>query len=659
MGDAGSMKLVSHTRVGGFESNKTETMSTIKRTVEWEDNMIAWDGFWVPGEDERTPERVTEDEEILRRRREGVAMDIEIPPRRGEVHLLGPPGCGKTHELAYNEIPYAVKLFGASGILLISMTVVGAEELANRQTVDVPEKRIRTLHSLCLGILRSNRVGAGSKAPDVWKPGSKDPKNQKSQELDEKWRVLVQEDHPTWVVPDGFDDDPIDGEEGETWPLMHSSLLFMQCCMTPVSVDTTTDMTVEFHRTLTAFKLRENAVELGDLAEIVYREDLPLPYLDGCKVEALFVDEAQDLSELEFALVRQWLPDLHTLVLAGDPDQAIFKFRGACPEDFHDPTTWAGETTELGQSYRLPPAIHAYAERTHTAWDPKRVGVEYAPRTPSNVGSVGMEQCSMATHHRRDLGALVRREIAALDALGCEGVHSDVMILGSTGQIVWNAIRALQIAGILYHNPYRPESPGWNPGAAAREAVFALVNGVADGSRLWTWREFAAWTAPCRARGFLVHGKRTMLDDITETAVLDAAMTEADVRATVIDADYLLGDVVPTLRGGSLEPLEWFLESLLKGRRDAMAAPIKAFRVSGFAAVSTPPRVVVGTIHSVKGATAGSVILSPSLSAYSAPSSPDVARTMYVAMTRASERLCLLRPGGGARTGKSVEWLRL
>lgn len=50
----------------------------------------------------------------------------------------------------------------------------------------------------------------------------------------------------------------------------------------------------------------------------------------------IFVDEYQDLSPLQDALIRQWIehPDTARVYVAGDPDQSIYGFRGCRPDLF-------------------------------------------------------------------------------------------------------------------------------------------------------------------------------------------------------------------------------------------------------------------------------------------------------------------------------------
>jgi len=48
----------------------------------------------------------------------------------------------------------------------------------------------------------------------------------------------------------------------------------------------------------------------------------------------IFVDEYQDMSPLQDALIRQWIDQADRVYVAGDPDQSIYGFRGCSPDLF-------------------------------------------------------------------------------------------------------------------------------------------------------------------------------------------------------------------------------------------------------------------------------------------------------------------------------------
>jgi hypothetical protein len=73
--------------------------------------------------------------------------------------------------------------------------------------------------------------------------------------------------------------------------------------------------------------------------------------------ELLIVDEAQDLSDLQWKLVNRLVAKAKQVIVAGDDDQAIMVPFGASPHAF---LKFEGELDVLKQSWRVPQAAHAY-----------------------------------------------------------------------------------------------------------------------------------------------------------------------------------------------------------------------------------------------------------------------------------------------------------
>lgn len=76
---------------------------------------------------------------------------------------------------------------------------------------------------------------------------------------------------------------------------------------------------------------------------------------DGLALDAkvLLIDEFQDLSPVEYLLYKKWRDsdEVEKAVIAGDPDQSIFRFRAASPRFFVE--TPADEVVRLEKSYRV------------------------------------------------------------------------------------------------------------------------------------------------------------------------------------------------------------------------------------------------------------------------------------------------------------------
>lgn len=75
-------------------------------------------------------------------------------------------------------------------------------------------------------------------------------------------------------------------------------------------------------------------------------------------LHTLFVDEAQDLSHLQWQVIFKLAEGVRELLVAGDDDQAIFRWAGADIDQFID---LPGAPLVLGQSYRVPREIQARA----------------------------------------------------------------------------------------------------------------------------------------------------------------------------------------------------------------------------------------------------------------------------------------------------------
>jgi DNA helicase-2/ATP-dependent DNA helicase PcrA len=97
------------------------------------------------------------------------------------------------------------------------------------------------------------------------------------------------------------------------------------------------------------------------------------------EVRVAFVDEAQDLSPLQAAVVEMWFRDCDRVYVAGDDDQAIFGFQGADPGWIMSIASRGAVVETLGRSYRLPRRIHGLAQSI-IRQNRQRVDKSYEPR---------------------------------------------------------------------------------------------------------------------------------------------------------------------------------------------------------------------------------------------------------------------------------------
>jgi DNA helicase-2/ATP-dependent DNA helicase PcrA len=79
------------------------------------------------------------------------------------------------------------------------------------------------------------------------------------------------------------------------------------------------------------------------------------------ELDVLVVDEAQDLSQLQWRIVNRMRESARDTFIAGDDDQAIFRWSGA-DVDYFLAASFADRQQVLDQSHRLPFAVHHLAE---------------------------------------------------------------------------------------------------------------------------------------------------------------------------------------------------------------------------------------------------------------------------------------------------------
>ena len=101
--------------------------------------------------------------------------------------------------------------------------------------------------------------------------------------------------------------------------------------------------------------------------------------------EALFIDEAQDLSLIQWEMVRSLWVNAKKTYIAGDDDQAIFKWAGADVDHFIALKEEVNNIKVLDQSYRIPGGpIHELSQKIISKID-NRFDKDYKPRAEHGI----------------------------------------------------------------------------------------------------------------------------------------------------------------------------------------------------------------------------------------------------------------------------------
>jgi len=389
-----------------------------------------------------------------------------------------------------------------------------------------------------------------------------------------------------------------------------------------------------FNRAWTAWKEKDGHMDFTDMISEAIDSRFQPP--EGCSVG--ICDESQDFSRLELTLIRQWSEYWDATVFGYDDDQAIFSWRGADASALIDEMPAPPEQCKvLEQSYRVPRAVHSAAVRWIEQCR-RRVPKEYRPR--DEEGRV------------RRVGASYRYAGEVVDMVSADiSGGGNCMVLASCGYMLNQIITELRERGIPFHNPYRPKNGAWNPlsaGATARRILsFSRRNPRMWGEEaflhMWTFAELADWAKHLGAGCFIARGKKKELLDI----VKDKERRNEFVDETL----FLAPECLAWVDYGDLNAYEG---ALLGTARRSYEFPMRVARrdIHQLSIKANPPKITMGTIHSVKGGEADHVYLCPDLSVAGmrqweqagTKDQDDVRRVFYVGMTRARETLTILGP---------------
>lgn len=524
---------------------------------------------------------------------------------------------GKTTYLS-RQISKAVEAHGSDAIIISSFTRAAAAELVGRD-LPVDRERIGTLHAHCFRAIGRPRL-AETKL-EFW---------------NSEYPQLAL--HTKQVDPDDPHGDEQSGNAGQGDEL----LMIMQSLRARMVRQEIWPARVQsFHNRWEDWKERYELMDFSDLL------DWGLENLKAAPGNPTigFFDEGQDFVPCELKLVRQWTEHMDHAIIAGDDDQALYKFRGATPEAFLEPKLPAEQVRVLSRSYRLPSKIHEYSE----AWVKQlslRQPKEYVP--DRDGGEV--KRIYSATYQQP-------KQVVELAARHADEGKS-VMILAACAYMLKPAIQELKEMGLPFHNPYRKRRQDWNPlrasrGSSMAQRILALLRPFetvyGKDARLWTVSELRVWvdiiasSAGVLARGAKERLKRVEGDDIVTVDLLNEVFVPEEFEKFLYEVEQ--------------KPLDWLRDRALKSRRRLLDYPINIANRNGNPLVlAAAPLVTTGTVHSVKGGEADVVIVFPDLSKpgmveyCGAPKQKDsIIRQFYVAFTRTRDLLYLCGPSGAMR----------
>jgi superfamily I DNA/RNA helicase len=489
--------------------------------------------------------------------------------------ILGPPGTGKTTtliQIVEEELGFMTE---PSRIAYLSFTRRAADEAIERSCKKFGMKRIqfphfRTLHSLCFktmgmsssGILEGSRLETFSKLVGYTITGRY-----------------------------SLDDGTVFGFEKGDRLLFMDNVARMRGIPLREVYDTDDDelsfWEVErFSKALAQYKADTGTIDFTDMLIQFEASETVIP------IDVLLVDEAQDLSLLQWRVVRKLARTARRVVIAGDDDQAIYRWAGA---DVDTLISMQGSVRVLDQSYRVPRAVQRVADEIIGRVSQRRPK-EWRPR--DEEGSV--------TYH------------PSVDSVDLSG--PDVLVLGRNRYMLREFERNLRSLGYLYEfQGIRSIRPSLLEAVLTWERLRQSRPGVlgVHARKMYEWLSVGVGVS---------RGSKTLprLDDEEEVTL--ETLTERG--GLLVPHDKLWFDALDKM---SLQDVSYMRAARRRGEN-----------------LTAPPRIRLSTIHGIKGGQAQSVVILTDMAQRTfreAMKNPeDEARVWYVAVTRAREKLHIVAP---------------
>ena len=357
----------------------------------------------------------------------------------------------------------------------------------------------------------------------------------------------------------------------------------------------------------------------------------------------LLVDEFQDISPLQYALIREWNKEGRELFVIGDPDQAIYGFRGSDAECFKQLLQDIPETKviALQENYRSTEPIvkAACSVISHNPGGERTLAAKAGSGDPVRVVKAGGRR-SEGIFTARD----INRMIGGIDMLDAQErgaflekgprSFSDIAVLCRTNRQAEEMEECLRTEGI----PYIVTGRGtFLEADTVREAegFFALLTEAGEGM------EETAFKRTVQFLNRRIGGERLL--QLLEKYWPMAGKKPADLlKAWMADRDLKEDEPLARLASMALfhKTMKDFLFTLFWGREgDLKRCGKKRY---------TADAVSLMTLHASKGLEFPAVII-PGMRKGSLPLETEQAeeerRLFYVGMTRAREELILVTSG--------------
>ena len=309
------------------------------------------------------------------------------------------------------------------------------------------------------------------------------------------------------------------------------------------------------------------------------------------KFEVLFIDEAQDLSLLQWDMVRKIWSRAGKTYIAGDDDQAIFKWAGADVDHFIALKEEVDDIQTLDQSYRIPGGpIHELSQKIISKVQ-NRFDKEYKPR--------------------EEIGILKRYS----DITQVDMSKGEWLVLSSANYFLEDAKDLCEIQGWYF------QYKGIN--SVPLKLLLALNN----------WE---AWRKDAQLNHLEIKNIYEYLGSNVLPGFQKGKTLHSDVKYTLKECKQTHGLITDKVWYEAFEGLDPMTETYIRNMR------------ANGEQINKNPRIKMSTIHGAKGGEADQVLLMQDLTGAAIETfshDPDeLHRLFYTGATRAKRELHVLDP---------------
>lgn len=321
-----------------------------------------------------------------------------------DIKIYGPPGTGKTTFLL-SRIEDALKKYAPEEIAFVSFTRKGAYEgtLRAKERFGFSKERMlyfKTIHALCFAQMGMRKTQVLGRA---------------------HYRQFSQAVGFNFM---GFYSEELKSSDDKYLFTVQMSQNNTELCKSLVS-ELETDKLWYIASNYAKYKKTMELVDYTDMLVNYVKHGSPLP------VKIAFVDEAQDLTPLQWQVVNKMFSNCEVVYIAGDDDQSIYEWAGADTSAF---LSRGDKVQILNQSHRVPAAVHGLASCILNCIS-NRAEKEYKPT--DRVGSVERQVSWSGVDFRE---------------------YEDTLVLCRNRCFITKAMSALREQGILYWHKEKPST---------------------------------------------------------------------------------------------------------------------------------------------------------------------------------------------------------